>query len=729
MKFRIVQSYLSRFSGLVKLPQRVVREVTEFVTEVWKDESFTSGERRKNFEIHQGELPYARIKLKKDPFEFTCLVYYDDGREDWSGWQKGTTIAVRRKDTALRDALKSTLDHELIHLLQENTLAPRPNRAINQTNFKDQGMGGKYKTKLKGDNWNDDNYYQGDVEYQPHILSLARSCIIYVEDRELTTRREILDAIKHYFDYSKFLKALKKETDQRRYRDAYKKAWLEVVKHFEGSWTDRSEQEDLESLRAKALETFKNYTKYVDDDKLKKIVRQLEIAKEQDYLRELITRYPNWETLRYIYNAKVRSKLMNKLRPLTTKDVNMYGDWYQFAYEFSPPPTESEIRAIAQSNSISNIERIGYVPGLGNALSPRARALMLERAAEDQDFLLKHLYKFTDSEIKGVLKKSPPLAVIKNIKPLERFDVIPQELKNFTISPSLSAKDKLKFYFYTEDYDKFFDLLLKTPEALKAVAGGNSPIGSGGFYAGDFGGEIRGMLRDHILEAFRNDEELPAVVYELSKGELKDLFGNNVGEKELETLLAKQDEPRFLSTTLKLDTIIDIFKGGNPFGNAGPVLRVPNSGPESVDALTGAVGAVYFDPKRLGQDYKLYHHSNGIEVPGPLKNLEDYISGLVLSREAVESLEAKLKKAKKGTKFIEDLENASPNKQISIFLNSLTEEKREEYLDLLADPDKAAETREDLRGQVEISLKWRFGEGEAGTLRKILTHPKLRILE
>ena len=704
MKFRVVRSYLDRFGGLVKLPPRIVREVSDFIKSVYADESFKYGYRKQKFVMYQAEVPYEQAKLKENPFEFWCIVEYSTENE--AGWQSGNTIVINKRVEDLRSALSSTLDHELIHLLQDKTVVPRPNRAINQKNFINQGLGGRYKTKWRDSGNSDDDYYQGEVEYQPHILSLSRGCIDYIEDRGVNDREGILDLIKHYFNSSKFLNALKKEPDQRRYKNAYKKAYTEVVSHFEKKWVDTKIQD-------RALAAFKSYTKYKDDAKLESIASSLEMV-DGEYLNKLAIQYPNWVVLRFIKNYNVSNRVMNRLRPITKEDVNAYGRYYEFIdMEFEPPLTKEEIRAIVQSDSRPNLT------ALKETGHEHMKQEMLNRAKTDQKFLLTHIAEFTSDEVESMFKQVPSLRVIKDLSGLD--DIPDLKLTNFIVSDSATNSTKLSFYYLQNNDAKFFDVLLKTPDKLLTVAKGNNPTPFHEFYRGDFGSNVRNRLASHILRYYRMDKELQKDLRDLSESEMKDLvrydlfmqehFGSNLLVRRLAPLeLINSLSSNKLSTKEKLIS-----------GTRGEALEM---------AQVGIV--MCLDLRKVNQDLKP-EEDRGVFTfkDATIDSLDKYISYIFISQDAIEALKQQEAKEAKKAKLIESLLRAKPTQRKHIYIQSLSDKEYERRYGEI-DDDELDEQIQDsverlLQNAAERPLV--FGGAQEKVIRKILDHPKLQIVD
>jgi hypothetical protein len=316
---RVIVGYLSRKSGLVKLPKRALSEVQAFVEESLTDRTFTSGERKKQFTIYPKELEYTNVSFKYNAltdgeFRFDCVVYTEPVLDNARGYQEYKSIYILKQKyitpQTTWQAINSTVPHELIHLLQQFTITPIPARAKENDDFMPQGQGGKYKIEPGFTDYGD-SYFTSDIEYEPQILSLARLCIQYVKER-IVSRKHVGILIREFFRKSDFLQALKKAKDQTRYRNAYKKAAAEVMRHFENF-----QEPTLEDLaRRGAL----NYTDIIsgaisaDDPTLKKaLLIDIELRPSnvttylerrwlspddhgvQDALKETLRDAPEWE--------------------------------------------------------------------------------------------------------------------------------------------------------------------------------------------------------------------------------------------------------------------------------------------------------------------------------------------------------------------------------------------------------------------------------------------------
>ena len=217
---RVVSAYLAKKARVPKVPERLIHEITS-----WAEPYLEDGKGKlpvsKKFELNQADLAYG--KLKVNPYIFTVRIEPPSLRGTggyWSAFENLMVFHTKGDGSDAEDKLTSTLRHEFMHLLQSET-TENVGQGVSPT--------GRTKTEMGWDDGLDEKYYQGDVEYKPHIHSNAiRFYNTYkhsydLEDIKGTKGKDLLEswiARSEFFQHLKGLGNLKKmvPTDNFNYR-------------------------------------------------------------------------------------------------------------------------------------------------------------------------------------------------------------------------------------------------------------------------------------------------------------------------------------------------------------------------------------------------------------------------------------------------------------------------------------------------------------------------------
>jgi len=178
--YRVVLAYLNRKARVPKVPERLLKEITEFAEPYLKDGKGKLPVKRK-FQVKQADLAYG--KLKEDPYIFLVrIVEYDEdfgATGTWDSYRRTLTIRTKGDASDAEHLISSTLRHELIHLLQFATVENIGQGLVH--GFMGTDMGPDLETEWEdgdldqGGNRSEDakEYYQHGLEYKPLIDSNA----------------------------------------------------------------------------------------------------------------------------------------------------------------------------------------------------------------------------------------------------------------------------------------------------------------------------------------------------------------------------------------------------------------------------------------------------------------------------------------------------------------------------------------------------------------------------
>lgn len=456
MSFKVVQTYLNRVSGkgTVKLPPGLLIEVRQFVERALKEPKLTIASSK--FYLSQDEMPYG--KLHEDEIEFRVDVYgapkwspyYQDGSA--SGWASGKEMGLIRYHNTpkeIKELLDGTLPHELIHIIQQNTGTPKQ---VGQVVKFVGSVGGNTTTKYRGglnaDGSHPDEYYLGEVEFEPQIVSAIQGCIAIIERQDLITQTNLSTAIQQFVKSgSAFFAALRRH-DPKRYKIAYAKLASGVLKHFKDK-----------GLIANFLDSKESYIKFIQDRKNSAKERSYAIfhSTEKPYFKEVLFKYPDWLSvglaLEYrVISAETARKLVQRAGSFARvpKDDQMEllsilllkgtltGDY-------------TDTREIIKNPDVSSTYKDSLLAKLPAETKKDLMPVLLGEVTLENLLLASAHGMISEDRVFRILKRNFNLRFFKNIEDFKTvapyISHLDQDTRNlFEINQVIPHADRLKFY-------------------------------------------------------------------------------------------------------------------------------------------------------------------------------------------------------------------------------------------------------------------------------------------